>query len=693
MGAEETLNPSLVGLWNMAVTFLPKSYKLINIVSATREVVAGVRYNLLVNAQNENFTETLCDIEILEKPWILSEWGDKLRTLQYTNCTYDSTKIKSNEEDDDKTRNYNFNPMFSNKYNDITDEMLKALEEQIIKPKAKLTTTTTTTKPNLDPILSALEAQILKSQQKISTTTIKNLLNFEHLRNNSENKIDSKNINKSDMSNDDNWLKNLEQQIWQPKLTTKINLDESVKPLNNVSSNKDSLEQEILHVEPVTTIITTTLPATANLYYELTTNSQNSSESVQDGIDEVFVFNNNNDFEMEPKINNNESVQGSIEDYSKSTTETISSDGSLKEFSTTESATFDTRSESNKFKLDSGIIKPKTNSDKISSMADIHSSDKTPPKNVDFYEFFPNIHNVYDESDFHKTIDDLVGNLVKELMIPPNNNSSDNQNNENKYSSSDNAKNNNNMFRFYEFNPSVENEYETLQKDMDHSKITADDAISKLFKELANVEKEFSKGIYDLIYLEINVKENPIYVPVVDGSNTKINVKHNALNRKLSRHSRESSSSSKSSSESIENSISNKKQLSKESKDSNEGGEIIEENKVKIKSQSSSSESNETYKTNVPHKKISDFEKIFVINFMNRLTDLSELESIASDMLPFESNLSDNNVLYVLKIKSKNFTDCSIYDNGIDESKYNCSNKLLVDTTKICNIQVKHIKI
>lgn len=148
----------------MAIIFLPKNYQFINVVSATREVIAGVRYNLFVNARNENGTDTLCNIEILEKPWITVAFGEKLRTLEYTNCT--SSEYNSEQLNSDK--NYNFNPVFVNQAHTITDDFLKLLEQQILKPKIKPNNEATTGKSD-DDLLKILDGQIIPI--KITTTT------------------------------------------------------------------------------------------------------------------------------------------------------------------------------------------------------------------------------------------------------------------------------------------------------------------------------------------------------------------------------------------------------------------------------------------------------------------------------------------------------------------------------------------
>ncbi|KAL9897273.1 cathepsin F isoform 2-T2 [Glossina fuscipes fuscipes] len=88
-GEREYLSPNLIGLQNIAMTFLPLTMNFINIIDAYREIVNGVRYEILLNAINteDNDEDIVCRLVILEKPWLRTQWGDKVRELQYTNCT------------------------------------------------------------------------------------------------------------------------------------------------------------------------------------------------------------------------------------------------------------------------------------------------------------------------------------------------------------------------------------------------------------------------------------------------------------------------------------------------------------------------------------------------------------------------------------------------------------------------------
>uniref|UniRef100_A0A336MCR0 CSON013588 protein n=1 Tax=Culicoides sonorensis TaxID=179676 RepID=A0A336MCR0_CULSO len=131
VGATEQLNPEMRSLMAMAIQFLPVNYKFTNVISATREVVAGVRFNLYVNALDGNLSETICWMDILEKPWITTDFGQKLRILQYTNCTVDGEEFVPETTPDPSQ--LNVNPIFTKNQNKpMTESRLSELESQVI---------------------------------------------------------------------------------------------------------------------------------------------------------------------------------------------------------------------------------------------------------------------------------------------------------------------------------------------------------------------------------------------------------------------------------------------------------------------------------------------------------------------------------------------------------------------------------
>lgn len=130
VGVSEQLNPQMRSLMAMAIQFLPINYKYTSVISATREVVAGVRFNLFVSALDGNESEVVCFFDVLEKPWITTDFGQKLRLLQYTNCTADGEDFVPEATADPSQ--YNINPIFTkNRDKPMTEARLSELESQI----------------------------------------------------------------------------------------------------------------------------------------------------------------------------------------------------------------------------------------------------------------------------------------------------------------------------------------------------------------------------------------------------------------------------------------------------------------------------------------------------------------------------------------------------------------------------------
>lgn len=147
----------------MAIMFLPTNYKFINVINATREVVAGVKYNLVVGAINSNETEVTCTQTILEKPWIKTEFGQKLRILQYTNCTENGEEYVPQPVDESL---YKINPVFQNNDKPMTEERLKDLNKQIREANIEHSTMETLTKITIQPVNAE------KTQEGDISTTI-----------------------------------------------------------------------------------------------------------------------------------------------------------------------------------------------------------------------------------------------------------------------------------------------------------------------------------------------------------------------------------------------------------------------------------------------------------------------------------------------------------------------------------------
>lgn len=156
--------------------FLPTSLVYQSIVSATREVVAGVQYNIYVEAMN-NTDIIICELDILEKPWIVNEWGEKKRTLLYSNCSNYDEEFLFETTTENETGN-KINPIFVNKKNiEMTDERLKELEALILPVKPKKRPIVLQTIQNIASIISQNENVVSNKnsnevKELVETTTI-----------------------------------------------------------------------------------------------------------------------------------------------------------------------------------------------------------------------------------------------------------------------------------------------------------------------------------------------------------------------------------------------------------------------------------------------------------------------------------------------------------------------------------------
>lgn len=160
-GDREYLTPNLVGLQNMAISNLPLTINFVNVIEAFREIVNGVRYELVVNAVNttqksEN-KDIICKLVVLEEPWLVTIWGDKVRHLRYSNCSNIEADLASQ---DSINQLYKTNTIFDGSAIGVDEDALAELEAQIIQPQERRTTSTT-----LAPIVVAEE------DEDVGTTT------------------------------------------------------------------------------------------------------------------------------------------------------------------------------------------------------------------------------------------------------------------------------------------------------------------------------------------------------------------------------------------------------------------------------------------------------------------------------------------------------------------------------------------
>ncbi|KAJ6640194.1 putative cysteine proteinase, partial [Pseudolycoriella hygida] len=219
VGTTEILKPTLVGLSNMAIQFLPKDFKLVEVIEATREIVSGVRYELIVAARDGNDEDILCRLVVTEITWKVTAWGDKQRDLNYSNCTSNATT----DENVPKQNDFNFNPLFVTKTNFINDEDLKRIESQIIKPKQVEKPASKPKKSEMSDFdLSILEAMIIPSKS-----------------------VKTKELPKIPSQHDEHALDTNTHSISEPKPATELN--EKVVPIAaqiDSETQTDSIERE-----------------------------------------------------------------------------------------------------------------------------------------------------------------------------------------------------------------------------------------------------------------------------------------------------------------------------------------------------------------------------------------------------------------------------------------------------------------
>lgn len=114
--------------------FLPGNLRLLTVISVNREIVAGVKYELVVNAlQESNGERIVCDLVVLEKPWIVNQWGEKWRTLLHSNCTVEGVEVEQ-PPNGVPTETFQVNPVFNRPQTvALTEDRIRELEEQILR--------------------------------------------------------------------------------------------------------------------------------------------------------------------------------------------------------------------------------------------------------------------------------------------------------------------------------------------------------------------------------------------------------------------------------------------------------------------------------------------------------------------------------------------------------------------------------
>lgn len=165
LGAKEQLRPSLRGLSYIAISFLSKDFTLQEVQSATREVVAGVRYELVVKALDREQLGVFCKLIVLEKPWLTTESGDKYRILEYSNCTSEEnstdrvevvTKLNPTFDPNERSQQ----EMSPSRFKDLVNQIIiEKKVEASSTPKTEVPTTTT--EDSTAPVLSESSKDVL----------------------------------------------------------------------------------------------------------------------------------------------------------------------------------------------------------------------------------------------------------------------------------------------------------------------------------------------------------------------------------------------------------------------------------------------------------------------------------------------------------------------------------------------------
>lgn len=124
-------------------------------LSATREIVNGLKYVIVFAMKNETDDEVVCEMNVIEKPWLVHN-HKKYRKMIYNNCS-----LTIEDDEDDKMRfQYDVNPSFINQREDMSQDDMNDLEEQIValthKPLRPKTSTTTTTMATIDDLTESL---------------------------------------------------------------------------------------------------------------------------------------------------------------------------------------------------------------------------------------------------------------------------------------------------------------------------------------------------------------------------------------------------------------------------------------------------------------------------------------------------------------------------------------------------------
>lgn len=136
----DDLDPELPQIQEIVSPFLPSDHRYCFAVKATREIVNGVKYEIIFVMNNEHDDEIYCELDVLEKPWLIKD-SKKFRKMLYNNCS-----LTNPEDDEDRMRfQYDVNPTFVNQRTQISQDDLIDMEDQIFTTKPRQATSTTAT--------------------------------------------------------------------------------------------------------------------------------------------------------------------------------------------------------------------------------------------------------------------------------------------------------------------------------------------------------------------------------------------------------------------------------------------------------------------------------------------------------------------------------------------------------------------
>lgn len=151
MGVEE-LDPELPQIREIIEPFVPQNHIYLRALKVTREIISGLKYEIVFVMQNEKNDEIYCDMDVLEKPWLIQNL-QKYRKITFNNCS-----LTNLTDDDDRMRfQYEINPTFATTRTELSQDELLEMEDQIVTSKPRkvpttteMTTTTSTTEGTTD---------------------------------------------------------------------------------------------------------------------------------------------------------------------------------------------------------------------------------------------------------------------------------------------------------------------------------------------------------------------------------------------------------------------------------------------------------------------------------------------------------------------------------------------------------------